>query len=314
MSQSVFSHQPVLFKEVLECLQVKPDGVYVDGTFGRGGHAAAILALLNEHGRLVVMDKDPEAIAFARQLHADDARVTIIHDDYSQMSACIERLGLTQQVDGVLLDLGVSSPQLDDASRGFSFQQNGPLDMRMNPAQGISASAWLMSAKEKEIADVLWELGEERFSRRIASRIVQFREQQPILDTATLARIISECVPAYKEKKHPATRSFQAIRIKVNQELEHIEQVLAQIFEVLKIGGRLLVISFHSLEDRLVKRFVKKQSSAPAIPRGLPVRDSDIAVTVRLRSIGKAVKATVEEIKQNARSRSAVLRVAERVS
>ena len=314
MSQPAFSHQPVLFREVLEALKVRPDGVYVDGTFGRGGHAAAILAQLNEKGRLLVMDKDPEAIAFARQQHANDARVSIIHDDYSQMAICVERLGLTQGVDGVLLDLGVSSPQLDDASRGFSFQHNGPLDMRMNPDAGMSASDWLMTAKEKEIADVLWELGEERFSRRIASRIVLFREQQPIRDTASLARIISECVPAYKEKKHPATRSFQAIRMKVNQELEHIEQVLEQIFDVLNIGGRVLVISFHSLEDRLVKRFIKKHSTAPAIPRGLPVRDSDIAVTLRLRSIGKAVKATAEEIKQNARSRSAVLRIAERVS
>ena len=247
-------------------------------------------------------------------MQQQDSRFESIHGSFAELRQELEQRGLMGKLDGVLLDLGVSSPQLDDPERGFSFLHDGPLDMRMNPAQGISASAWLMSAKEKEIADVLWELGEERFSRRIASRIVQFREQQPILDTATLARIISECVPAYKEKKHPATRSFQAIRIKVNQELEHIEQVLAQIFEVLKIGGRLLVISFHSLEDRLVKRFVKKQSTAPAIPRGLPVRDSDIAVTVRLRSIGKAVKATVEEIKQNARSRSAVLRVAERVS
>lgn len=314
MSAPQFSHQPVLIREVLESLQVKPDGVYVDGTYGRGGHAKAILMLLNEKGRLVVMDKDPEAIASARLQHADDERVTIIHDDYSQMSQHIERLGLKQLVDGVLLDLGVSSPQLDDASRGFSFQQNGPLDMRMDPTRGMSASEWLMTAKESEIAGVLWELGEERFSRRIAKKIVAYRQQQTIKDTATLARLISECVPAYKEKKHPATRSFQAIRIRVNRELEHIQQVLEQIFEVLKTGGRILVISFHSLEDRLVKRFFKKYSSAPVLPRGLPVRDKDLPVSVRMRIPGKAIKAAVEEIKQNVRARSAVLRVAERVS
>lgn len=314
MSQPSFSHQPVLFNEVIELMMIKPDGVYVDGTFGRGGHAAAILAQLNENGRLVVMDKDPEAIAHARQQYRDDARVTIIHGDYSQMSATIAALGLQQSVDGVLLDLGVSSPQLDDAGRGFSFQHNGALDMRMNPTQGLSAAEWLMTAKEKEIAAVLWELGEERFSRRIAGKIVEFRQQQPITDTSTLAAIISGCVPAHKEKKHPATRSFQAIRMHVNQELDHIEQVLEQIFEVLRIGGRLLVISFHSLEDRLVKRFFKKHSTVAALPRGLPIRECDISASIRLRSIGKAIKATAEEIKQNARSRSAVLRIAERVS
>lgn len=314
MSQSDFSHQPVLFQQVIDLMNIKSDGVYVDGTFGRGGHSAAILARLSENGRLLVMDKDPEAIACARQQYADDARVTIIHDDYSQMAESIAKLGLRQLVDGVLLDLGVSSPQLDDAERGFSFQRNGPLDMRMNPQQGMSAAEWLMTAQEKEVAEVLWHLGEERFSRRIASKIVEFRQQQPITDTATLVSIISDCVPAHKEKKHPATRSFQAIRMKVNQELDHISQVLDGIFDVLKLGGRLLVISFHSLEDRLVKRFIKKHSTPPALPRGLPVRDSDIRVSVRLRNIGKAVKATAEEIKQNARSRSAILRVAERVS
>jgi len=314
MSQKVFSHHPVLFHEVLDLMAVKPDGVYVDGTFGRGGHAAALLEQLSEKGRLVVMDKDPQAVSFARQQHSGDARVTIIHDDYSQMANRIKQLGLKQHVDGVLLDLGVSSPQLDDAGRGFSFQQNGPLDMRMNPDQGVSASEWLMTATEKEIADVLWQLGEERFSRRIARKIIEFRQQQVISDTATLVNIISDCVPAHKEKKHPATRSFQAIRMKVNQELDHIHQVLEGIFDVLKIGGRLLVISFHSLEDRLVKRFFKKHSTEPSLPKGLPVRQSDIPVTTRLRCIGKAVKATAQEIKQNSRSRSAVLRIAERTS
>ena len=299
---------------MLEGLNVQPNGVYVDGTFGRGGHAAAILQRLGEHGRLVVMDKDPQAIAHARKLHGEDARVTIIHDDYSQMAARIDELGLREQVDGVLLDLGVSSPQLDDATRGFSFSHNGPLDMRMNPEQGQSAAEWLMNASEKEIADVLWQFGEERFSRRIARKIVEYRKQQSLTDTATLAGLIAECVPAHKEKKHPATRSFQAIRIKVNAELEHIEQVLENIFDVLKIGGRVLVISFHSLEDRLVKRFFKQHSTPPKMPRGLPLRQDQMNLKMRLRSIGKAIKAGADEIKHNARSRSAVLRIAERLS
>lgn len=312
--RSQLAHQPVLFNEVLQAMQVKPDGVYVDGTFGRGGHAAAILEQLNEHGRLIVMDKDPEAIAYARARHAGDQRVTIIHDDYAQMKNHISAQGLTSQVDGVLLDLGVSSPQLDDANRGFSFQQNGPLDMRMNTEQGETAQQWIMKTGEKEIADVLWRFGEERFSRRIARKIVEYRQQQPINDTDTLVSIIKSCVPSGKEKKHPATRSFQAIRMRINHELEHVELVLADIFDVLKIGGRLLVISFHSLEDRLVKRFFKQQSTAPSIPRGLPIRDSDLSVSIRLRTIGKAIKAGVDELAQNPRSRSAVLRIAERIS
>ncbi len=314
MSVADYSHQPVLLHEALAALQVKPAGVYVDGTFGRGGHAAAILDGLGDSGRLVVMDKDPQAIASARSRYGQDSRVTIIHDDYARMAMHIEQLGLRQQVDGVLLDLGVSSPQLDDASRGFSFTQNGPLDMRMNPQQGQSAAQWLMDADEKEIADVLWQFGEERFSRRIAKRIVETRKHQSIDDTATLANIIAECVPAFKEKKHPATRSFQAIRIKINAELEHIQRVLEDIFDVLKIGGRVLVISFHSLEDRLVKRFFRKHSTAPKIPRGLPLTEVERQTGVRLKTIGKAIKAGAQEIKQNARSRSAVLRIAERLS
>ena len=202
MSAGEFSHQPVLFEEVIEGMQVKPDGIYVDGTFGRGGHALAMLALLGENGRLIVMDKDPQAIAWAQEQLADDRRVTIIHDDYAHMSDHIRQHGLSDMVDGVLLDLGVSSPQLDDASRGFSFQKNGPLDMRMNTQTGESAAQWIMSASETEISDVLWQLGEERFSRRIARKIVEYRQQQPIHDTATLVSIISDCVPSGKEKKH----------------------------------------------------------------------------------------------------------------
>lgn len=313
MSDQGYAHKPVLFHEVIEALQIKPDGIYVDGTYGRGGHSEAILAQLNENGRLLVMDKDPQAIADAMQKHATDKRVTVIHDDYAQMAEHMNRLGLQQLVDGVLLDLGVSSPQLDDASRGFSFQNNGPLDMRMNPEVGRSAADWIMTASEKEISDVLWQLGEERFARRIAGKVIEVRQEQPINDTQTLADLIRSCVPANKEKKHPATRSFQAIRIKINQELEHVQDVLDGVFDILKIGGRVLVISFHSLEDRIVKRFFKKHSQQAVLPRGLPLRESDIPVSIRLKAIGKAIKATKQELLENARSRSAVLRIAERV-
>ena len=313
MSDQGYAHKPVLFHEVIEALQIKPDGIYVDGTYGRGGHSEAILARLNENGRLLVMDKDPQAIADAMQKHATDKRVTVIHDDYAQMAEHMNRLGLQQLVDGVLLDLGVSSPQLDDASRGFSFQNNGPLDMRMNPEVGRSAADWIMTASEKEISDVLWQLGEERFARRIAGKVIEVRQEQPINDTQTLADLIRSCVPANKEKKHPATRSFQAIRIKINQELEHVQDVLEGVFDILKIGGRVLVISFHSLEDRIVKRFFKKHSQQAVLPRGLPLRESDIPVSIRLKAIGKAIKATKQELLENARSRSAVLRIAERV-
>ena len=260
------------------------------------------------------MDKDPEAIKAARESIGDDARVTIFHDDYANMSQTLAAVELKQQVDGVLLDLGVSSPQLDDAIRGFSFQKNGPLDMRMNPMQGESAAHWLRHAEEKEISTVLWELGEERFARRIARKIVETRKTQTIDDTATLSGLICACVPSLKNKKHPATRSFQAIRIHINQELVQIGRVLESIFDILKIGGRLLVISFHSLEDRLVKRFFRQHSTPLKIPRGLPVRDDELRSTIRLSVIGKAIKAGAQEVKLNSRARSAVLRVAERTS
>ncbi len=314
MSGVAFSHAPVMHDEILHHLKILPDGIYVDGTYGRGGHARSILNQLGDSGRLVVMDKDPEAVKAARESIGEDRRVTIIHDDYANMSEVLAAAELIQQVDGVLLDLGVSSPQLDDASRGFSFQKNGPLDMRMNPTQGESAADWLRRSEEKEISRVLWELGEERHARRIARKIVDFRENQDIEDTATLAGIITSCIPPLKNKKHPATKSFQAIRIHINQELAHIGQLLDSIFDILKIGGRLLVISFHSLEDRLVKRFFRQHSTPAKIPRGLPVRDSELVSTIRLRVIGKAIKAGVEELAVNPRARSAVLRVAERIS
>ncbi len=314
MSYVEFTHAPVLHAEVIEALAIRPDGYYVDGTYGRGGHAQSILEQLDGNGRLIVVDKDPEAIEAARQAIGSDHRVTIMHDDFANISEQLDELELAEKIDGVLLDLGVSSPQLDDAARGFSFQHNGPLDMRMNPHQGESAAEWLNSARENEIAKVLWEFGEERFSRRIARKIVEVREQKYIEDTATLADLVAGCVPKRKLKKHPATRSFQAIRMHINRELEHITLALESIFNVLKVGGRLLVISFHSLEDRLVKRFFKSQSSKPKVPRGLPLRESELLSKVRLKLIGKAIKAGAAELAANPRARSAVLRVAERTT
>jgi len=307
-------HAPVLHDQVIAALEIKPDGRYVDGTYGRGGHARSILAGLGEQGRLIVMDRDPEAIADAHRTFDADKRVTIIHDDYANMQSRMAELDLLERIDGILLDLGVSSPQLDDASRGFSFQQNGPLDMRMNPAAGESAAAWLARAEEAEIARILWEYGEERQSRRIAKKIVEARQSQAIDDTASLARLISDVLPRPKNHRHPATRSFQAIRIHINQELGQIERLLETVFEILKIGGRLLVISFHSLEDRLVKRFFKTHSTRRKIPRGLPLRDSEIESGIRLKIIVKVIKAGAGELASNPRSRSAVLRVAERAA
>jgi 16S rRNA (cytosine1402-N4)-methyltransferase len=314
VSQAEFSHVPVMLDQVIRHLNINPDGIYVDGTYGRGGHARGILEKLGKNGRLIVMDKDPQAIEAARLSIGEDARVTIFHDDYIHMAEKLAEMDMQHRVDGVLLDLGVSSPQLDDANRGFSFQNNGPLDMRLNPLQGESAAEWLRHADEKQISAVLWELGEERFARRIARRIVETRQLQDIEDTQTLSDLISGCVSQSKRKKHPATRSFQAIRIHINQELTCIGRLLDSIFDILKIGGRLLVISFHSLEDRIVKRFFRLHSRPPKIPRGLPVRDRDLLSNIRLRLIGKAIKAGTQELSLNPRARSAVLRIAERTS
>ena len=308
------AHIAVLHDEVIDGLAIKPDGRYVDGTYGRGGHARSILAALGERGRLIVMDRDPQAIADARAALGSDDRVTIIHDDYANLPGQIAALELREQIDGVLLDLGVSSPQLDDARRGFSFQQNGPLDMRMNPGQGQSAADWLAQAGEAEIARVLWEYGEEKHSRRIARRIVETRQAKPLRDTSSLARLIGDIVPQPKNKTHPATRSFQAIRIHVNQELAQLQRLLEDIYDILRIGGRLLVISFHSLEDRIVKRFFKAQSSPRKVPKGLPLRNAELAAGIRLTLIGKAIRAGARELAANPRARSAVLRIAERAA
>jgi 16S rRNA (cytosine1402-N4)-methyltransferase len=308
------AHAPVLHDEVIAALAIRPKGYYVDGTYGRGGHARSILAALDQDGRLIVMDRDPQAIADARAKLGADERVIVIHDDYANLYTRIAALDLLEGIDGILLDLGVSSPQLDDATRGFSFQHNGPLDMRMNPQQGQSAADWLKHADEAEIARVLWEYGEERHSRRIARKLVEVRQTRPIEDTATLAALIASVVPRPKNNRHPATRSFQAIRIHINQELAQVQQFLETVLDILKIGGRLLVISFHSLEDRLVKRFIKAQSTPPKLPRGLPLRDSEMNSVIRLKAIGKAIQAGTGELSTNPRARSAVLRVAERAA
>lgn len=305
------SHQSVLLTEALEALAIKPEGVYLDGTFGRGGHAAEILKRLNDQGRLLAMDQDPQAVETAKQRFADDPRFEIVHANFESLTEVVCARGLDKKIDGILLDLGVSSPQLDDGSRGFSFMKAGPLDMRMNPQVGQSAAQWLAVVEEAELVDVLRRLGEERFAKRIARAIIETRQHENIDDTLQLAQIISDAIPRKEKHKHPATRSFQAIRIYINRELEVLEKVLADAIDVLAPDGRLVVISFHSLEDRIVKRFMRDQSRGPQIPKNLPVMDSDIKIPFKM--IGKAVKPGKQEVERNPRARSSVLRVLERV-
>nr|WP_274520623.1 MULTISPECIES: 16S rRNA (cytosine(1402)-N(4))-methyltransferase RsmH [Ectothiorhodospira] len=306
------THRPVLLEEALAGLAVQEDGIYVDATFGRGGHSAAILERLGPEGRLIALDQDPQAQAVASRRFGDEPRFQFLRGSFADLSALLEGCAVMGQVRGLLLDLGVSSPQLDDATRGFSFMNDGPLDMRMDPDRGESAAQWLAHAGEGEIAKVLRELGEERFARRIARRLVEAREEAPVERTGRLAELISEAVPRHERHKHPATRSFQAIRLHVNRELESLDACLAQISRVLAPGGRLAVISFHSLEDRRVKRFIRRQVEGEPVPRDLPVRDLPPGRT--LRHIGKAQRAGEAELAVNPRARSAVLRVAERLS
>jgi len=305
-----FNHQSVLLEEALESLNIRPAGIYIDATFGRGGHSRAILQQLNEEGRLIAFDQDPEAVAFARQQFADEPRLTIEHCNFNQVAEVIQRYGLSQKIDGVLMDLGVSSPQLDDAGRGFSFLRSGPLDMRMDTSRGVTASEWLAKVKPADLIRVLKKYGEEKFAKRITAAIVEVRGQREITETGDLAEIISNAIPVKEKHKHPATRSFQAIRIYINEELQAIEQGLKGAASVLAIGGRLSVISFHSLEDRIVKRFMRDMSSRPKLPAGLPVMEADIEVPFRL--VGKPMVAGAKELDQNPRSRSARLRVLER--
>jgi 16S rRNA (cytosine1402-N4)-methyltransferase len=301
------AHLPVLFAEVMDGLAVKEDGTYLDGTFGRGGHARGVLQRLGPQGRLLVMDKDPEAIAVAMQMADADARLAWRRGSFAGLA---DWPATSAGLDGVLLDLGVSSPQLDVAARGFSFGKDGPLDMRMDPESGESAAEWLARASEKEIADVLWTHGEERQSRRIARAIVARRAVEPLVRTAQLADLIASVMPRGDSKTHPATRSFQAIRIHVNRELADLEAGLDAALSRLKPGGRLAVISFHSLEDRIVKQFMAKHAKAPPANRRMPV---EVAFTPVLRLVGGAQKADEAELAANPRARSAVLRVAEKL-
>jgi 16S rRNA (cytosine1402-N4)-methyltransferase len=307
-----YLHQPVLLEEVLQALAVKPGGIYVDGTYGRGGHAAAVMQRLGPSGRLLAFDRDPAAVEDARARFAGELRFEIVRGPFSLLEREIDRHGWRGKVDGILLDLGVSSPQLDDASRGFSFSRPGPLDMRMDPEAGESAAEWLAHADEAEIARVLREYGEERFARRVARAICRAREEAPVTDTARLADIVAGAVPTREPGKHPATRTFQAIRIRVNTELEELDHALQQAVDVLAPGGRLCVISFHSLEDRRAKRFLRDASRVdPALAR-LPVVPA--GAQPRMRLIGGAVRAGEDELRANPRARSATLRVAERLA
>ena len=306
VSQSPAGHLPVLYTQVLEGLRVIEDGVYLDGTFGRGGHARGVLAQLGGAGRLLVMDKDPEAIAAAERDFAHDPRVSIFRGSFAQLLQWEQTAG---GLDGVLFDLGVSSPQLDVAERGFSFGKDGPLDMRMDPDSGESAAQWLARADDTEIADVLWTYGEERMSRRIARAIVAQRQKQAFTRTAELADLIASAMPRGKDKIHPATRSFQAIRIHINRELADLEAGLVAAVERLKPGGRLAVISFHSLEDRIVKQYFNRLAKAPPSNRRLPEQQAFVPT---LDLIGGAIKANDDELAVNPRARSAVLRVAQK--
>jgi 16S rRNA (cytosine1402-N4)-methyltransferase len=304
-------HQPVLLTEVLQGLAVRPDGIYVDGTFGRGGHAGAILALLGPRGRLLAMDKDPAAVESAERQFGGDPRFEIEQGAFTMLNRIVRERALDGRVNGLLLDLGVSSPQLDDASRGFSFSMTGPLDMRMDPTAGISAAEWLENASERDITQVLKTYGEERFARRIARSIVASRQTTPLQTTAQLAELIAAAEPVREQHKHPATRSFQAIRIFINHELDDIRDVLVQVPDVLAPRGRLAVISFHSLEDRIVKRFIRDEYRGEAPPPEFPLAGMDYQP--RLRPVGKAIHPDAAEIRTNPRARSAVLRVAERL-
>lgn len=303
-------HLPVLLEEALEGLLVQPDGIYFDCTFGRGGHATAVLARLGPEGRLFAIDKDPQAVQAGRDRLGQDSRFRIQRGTFAMLGRLAQEYGVSGRISGVLLDLGVSSPQLDDPSRGFSFSKDGPLDMRMDPEQGMSAAEWLAQAGEADIARVLQEYGEERFARRIARAIVSVRPERPIVTTQQFSDVIAAAVPARERHKHPATRSFQALRIQVNQELQDLEAVLPQALEALAPGGRLAVISFHSLEDRIVKRFMRRESRGEELPPDLPVTGGP--PPGRLRVVGKAIRAGLAETARNPRARSAVLRVAER--
>ncbi|EMK6669534.1 16S rRNA (cytosine(1402)-N(4))-methyltransferase RsmH [Vibrio fluvialis] len=312
-----FQHISVLLHESIDGLAIKPDGIYIDGTFGRGGHSRTILSQLGPNGRLYSIDRDPQAIAEAQRI--DDPRFTIVHGPFSGIAEYAQRYDLVGKVDGVLFDLGVSSPQLDDAERGFSFMKDGPLDMRMDPTSGMPVSDWLAQADLDDITWVIREFGEDKHARRIAKAIVAYRENEenePLARTSQLAKLISDAAPkSFKEKKHPATRAFQAFRIYINSELEEIDTALKGAASILAPQGRLSVISFHSLEDRMVKRFMRKESKGPEVPHGIPLTQEQIRAlgSADLKTVGKAIKPSEQEVEMNPRSRSSVLRIAEKL-
>ncbi|MGQ3890417.1 16S rRNA (cytosine(1402)-N(4))-methyltransferase RsmH [Legionella sp. CNM-4043-24] len=305
-------HQSVLLQESIDGLAIQADGVYVDGTFGRGGHSAAILQHLSEQGRLIAIDKDSEAVAHARERFGQDKRFQIIQGSFADLPQFARDAGVYGLINGILLDLGVSSPQLDDPERGFSFMQDGPLDMRMDPTQALDASVYVNQTSAEEMAAVFREYGEERFAGRIARAIVEARAQAPIVSTAVLAEIVKQANPKWEKHKHPATRVFQAIRIHINQELTDLRRILDAAIDCLAPGGRLSVISFHSLEDRIVKQFMRDKETGIRPPAGLPIRHVDMQTC--FRRVGKAIKPGEDEIRQNVRSRSAILRIGEKTA
>ena len=305
-------HIPVLMREAVDALNIREGGVYVDATLGRAGHAQAIAARIGDNGRLIAFDRDPRAIELGKQVFEGDDRVSIIHSEFAQMAVKLENeLGITA-VDGVLMDLGVSSPQLDQAERGFSFMRDGKLDMRMDTTTGESAAEWLARVEERDLMMALFDLGEEKFARRIARAIVEVRDEVSIDSTLQLAQIISDATPKKDKNKHPATRSFQAIRLHVNQELSQVADALPQAVQLLNEGGRLAVISFHSLEDRIVKRFMRELSTPNLPPKNIPV--SEDAYKTPLQLLSRAIKPGKQELVDNPRSRSSVLRIAERTA
>jgi len=305
------SHITVLLNEAVEALNVRADGIYVDGTFGRGGHSRLILSKLGSQGRLISLDRDLAAVAHGQAIA--DARFNMVHAHFSSMMTVLAELGV-QAVDGILLDLGISSPQIDEGERGFSFRFDGPLDMRMDQSRGQTAAEWLAAISEKHLVEVIRDYGEERFAKQVARAIVKEREDgRPITTTGQLAKVVAGAIPKNEPGQNPATRTFQALRIFVNQELEELSLVLPDCLRLLRPQGRLAVISFHSLEDRIVKRYIQSEEDRDNLPAGLPVRAKDLPQS-RLISVGKAIKPSKAEVAANVRSRSAVLRVAERTS
>jgi 16S rRNA (cytosine1402-N4)-methyltransferase len=309
---NVAEHSTVLLKEAIDGLAIDADGLYIDGTFGRGGHTAELLSRLSDKGSVIAIDKDLDAIAAGQVRFAEEDRLTLVHASFAELAEIVKQAEKHGEVSGVLLDLGVSSPQLDVAERGFSFLRDGPLDMRMDTSKGLSAAEWLASADEQDIAKVIKEFGEERFARRMAAAIVRERAEKPIERTVQLAKILADAHPAWERGKHPATKAFQAIRIFINRELADLEDLLQQVIDSLAVGGRLVVISFHSLEDRRVKRFIRDQERGIKLPKNLPIPDVDRGI--RLVKVGKAIKPAAIEVENNVRARSAVMRIAERVA